>query len=699
MKKKFLVFVLIAMILTLSALPVSASEQVDVIPTDATIGTTEAIIDEISTLDDTAEASTFEKPFIPDATANEGNPVEFVGEAEVTLPSIGISTLSMEVDTPPEVIEDTVSDVKMISSLKEIVGSGKYALSNNITNEFVTINADWDVTFDFNGYTISVNTSRPFTNSGNLTLIATNGGGVNNAAGTGFGTVTNNAGAVVTIESGTYTSDFNGSTIRNTGTAIINGGTFNDVRAVANMGTTIINGGTFNQFPGTTAYILHNEGTSMTINNATVNGAHGAVAHHKGYLEINNGTFNADAFYGIFFGKSFAGPYTANINGGTFTSGSQVGIYIAADSNDASDSIKINGGLFSGKKGAANIVDSAEDGSATVTIAGGTFIGTDINKYVPADKEQNLADVAPEWTVVARTYKVSIENGNLTTDSDKFAPGELVSIVANMPTAKMVFDKWVSDDIELANESTPNLTFEMPEKEVTIRATYKDAPTTVIPPKNNFETVYSDIKGPITATIEKPEGTFQYITIKIKNAPQEMVSFFSAMGDSCTEIFVDPSNYTIGDDGSTITLHEDFILSLGGGEYVINAVFSGGIATLPLTISTENAPLSPDLEDDDSSQEDVEIEAEDDSSQESDDNNDDTKKENDSDENSSDEKKTIENKETEKHSTVAPQGKIQVTKTPQTGDETNLVVNAAIIIIGLLMIGGFSIKTKLKKSK
>ena len=582
MRKKLPILLLVAIMIIMSTIPVSATEQVNLATNseavESVITPSDGDIDPIEPIDGLP---------IPDA---ENTPAHV--EANITV-------TSQDIEVDGKSVADEKADVTSITSLSEINGSGKYALANDIVNEFVTINAAWDVTFDFNGYYISVNTGRPFTNNGNLTLVAPNGGGVNNAPGTGFGTVSNNSGAVVTVNGGTFTSNNDGSAIRNAGgTAIINGGTFNDIRAIANMGIATINGGTFNQISNA-AYIIHSNGISTTINNAVVNGNNGGVAHNKGHLEINNGTFSANTHYALYINKeSSGGPFTAEINGGTFTSSNQVGMYLNVSQTD-SYMVEINGGYFSGAKGAASILGTelAEGGYSSPVIAGGTFEGIDVNPFVIATREQNLNNVSPEWTVVNRSYNANIESGTFPSGADRFASNEAVAIIAKAPEKGMIFDKWIADEVQFENEKSPVTSFIMPEKDVTITATFTEAPEKQIAPKADFETVFKDTKGPLTAEIEKPEGSFLYITLKIKNAPKMMRTFSSVEDDTYTEIFVDPSNYTIGEDGTTITLHEDFISTLGGGEYVVNAVFSGGIASLPLSISEENAPDEPAIED------------------------------------------------------------------------------------------------------
>ncbi len=68
------------------------------------------------------------------------------------------------------------------------------------------------------------------------------------------------------------------------------------------------------------------------------------------------------------------------------------------------------------------------------------------------------------------TYAITIVNG--TASKAEAAAGEEITITSNNPDAGMVFDKWMSDDVTIANATATTTTFEMPEKAVTVTATF-----------------------------------------------------------------------------------------------------------------------------------------------------------------------------------------------------------------------------------
>jgi uncharacterized repeat protein (TIGR02543 family) len=70
-------------------------------------------------------------------------------------------------------------------------------------------------------------------------------------------------------------------------------------------------------------------------------------------------------------------------------------------------------------------------------------------------------------------YAVTVVKG--TADKTEAAEGETVTITANMPASGQTFDKWTGD-VEFANETAPETTFEMPAKAVTVTATFKKIP-------------------------------------------------------------------------------------------------------------------------------------------------------------------------------------------------------------------------------
>ncbi|MGN0312426.1 MAG: hypothetical protein ACI4CC_06585, partial [Lachnospiraceae bacterium] len=77
----------------------------------------------------------------------------------------------------------------------------------------------------------------------------------------------------------------------------------------------------------------------------------------------------------------------------------------------------------------------------------------------------------------ATKYTVTVTDG---TGSGEYAEGATVTLTANAPASGKVFDKWVveSGDITLADANNATTTFTMPASEVSVKATYKDAPAT-----------------------------------------------------------------------------------------------------------------------------------------------------------------------------------------------------------------------------
>ncbi len=80
------------------------------------------------------------------------------------------------------------------------------------------------------------------------------------------------------------------------------------------------------------------------------------------------------------------------------------------------------------------------------------------------------------------TYKVIVKNG---TGAGNYVKDAVVTITANEALEGQVFDKWISKDgIAFANEYDSTTTFTMPDKDVTVAATYKN-----IGSSENFRTL------------------------------------------------------------------------------------------------------------------------------------------------------------------------------------------------------------------
>jgi hypothetical protein len=132
--------------------------------------------------------------------------------------------------------------------------------------------------------------------------------------------------------------------------------------------------------------------------------------------------------------------------------------------NGEPHSIFINGTLPAGVTVAYTGNAQTELGAHTVTAS---FTGADAANYnTPAPMSATLTIVATP------TYTVAVVGG---IGSSSYEAGEEVEIVANAPPAGKTFDKWTSTDgIAFANASKESTAFEMPAKDVTVTATYKD---------------------------------------------------------------------------------------------------------------------------------------------------------------------------------------------------------------------------------
>ena len=253
--------------------------------------------------------------------------------------------------------------------------------------ETVTIPAGKELTLDLAGYTITAavnatDSSRHYyaiDNSGTLTLKDTDGNGKIEARG-----ILNKSSGTMTIESGHFVAiDSNGgAAIWNEGNLTMNGGTLEvtyvgtssdqyGVAGLNNSGTAVINGGTFTSV-NKRAYAIISTG-NITVNTATVSGAHGGLAVDAGTAVVKGGTFTSTEFYGLYVSNDGKGtdPEKAavTVNGGEFT-GKTYSVWIGSDvNNPVNSTIEIFGGTFNNKLSIQKNVEEA----AGIVIKGGTF--------------------------------------------------------------------------------------------------------------------------------------------------------------------------------------------------------------------------------------------------------------------------------------------------------------------------------------
>ena len=277
-----------------------------------------------------------------------------------------------------------------ITGLEQLDGiqSGSYQLAANLTipeNVILTVPSDVTITIDLNGHTVSkpTGTGRILENAGNVTIndSSTDKSGLVSAYRNNVG----NTGTMV-INGGTFETHCNvgGTTLYNGvgGTMTINGCVVNaDFFAINNEGDMEINGGEFHSTstnePGTFAYCVRNY-ANMTINDATITGIQGALASASGVLKVYDGHFstewgNSRSFYALYIAGE-QDVVTGYIYGGTYSS-PKYAIYIGNDNKGGDGGINadattfVYGGTYNG--GISATYRAQQTGNPYVS--GGTF--------------------------------------------------------------------------------------------------------------------------------------------------------------------------------------------------------------------------------------------------------------------------------------------------------------------------------------
>lgn len=220
-------------------------------------------------------------------------------------------------DENMRLIELEAQGWNLVNSAGDIVGDGKYVLTEDIANAVALTAAD-NAVLDLNGKTM-----HQLTVNGNVTLI--------DSSDEKFGAITANhiivgKGSTLTIEAGTY----KGNNPTETAEVIVNGGTITG-QSYGNKAAWTINGG---HFSSTGILFSVTQGETITINDGTFDGMvnFGSKAYPATVI-INGGTFNSDVsatcetwniHNGIFNGPVYASVSTGyvyatcSIAGGTF---------------------------------------------------------------------------------------------------------------------------------------------------------------------------------------------------------------------------------------------------------------------------------------------------------------------------------------------------------------------------------------------
>ena len=283
----------------------------------------------------------------------------------------------------------------------------------------VTVVAGQNIVFDLNGHTMETTLKEEgrhhyaIDNYGTLTIkdSSTEQTGTIRARG-----VKNLGNGKLTIESGTIVSvDANGGAcIWNEADVTVKGGTFKTEfvgtpsdefgpGCLNNSGTALVTGGTFNNVNRRTYAIISNTGsieiTPAEGSEVTVFGAHGGLGVDGGTAVVNGGSYSSSDYYGLYVSNDGLGanPMQAavTVNGGTFD-GKSYSVWVGSDYNDPVNStIAIKGGTFLKPLHRQDV--SRPD---AIQVSGGTFSEKPDNAwfadgFIPVENEDGTFGVAP----------------------------------------------------------------------------------------------------------------------------------------------------------------------------------------------------------------------------------------------------------------------------------------------------------------
>ena len=298
-----------------------------------------------------------------------------IGATESSAQQAGSEPPSEPAFAKDYIVGGTGADYQDLSTALTAAGSGltRITLAGDLTvSSTVTIADGQQIWLDLAGHTISatsnLDSSRPITNYGNLTVTDSAGSGkiTSIASSTGFGAIDNYDELV--IIKGTFEGNpgADGSVVKERPGAktTIYGGTFNgSPSCFYSEGTSYIYGGTFKSEacsscnPDSWAYAISNPAGKMYIHDCTVEGTQGALSSSGGYTEVHGGSFTTQdcqkhhgaAFYALYVAGE-DGLTSAKVYDGTFESFSRTAVLVG-NANDggieAGATIEIHGGDFS----------------------------------------------------------------------------------------------------------------------------------------------------------------------------------------------------------------------------------------------------------------------------------------------------------------------------------------------------------------
>ena len=449
-------------------------------------------------------------------------------------------------------------------------------LKDNVT-ESVTIDAGKTITIDLNGKTLTnENGKHTIINKGTLTIIDSVGTGVVDNVSHGCGALVNTGTAI--LDGGTFTrSKENGTTsgangnswyvIKNVGTMTINEGV-----TVKQNGqySSLITNGWYSDSDNTEGATPKKDTAKLTINGGTFSGGINTIKNDDyGILEINNGTFNNVQNVVLNWN-------VAEINGGTFTTdGKQVVSNGYCDANADKGELTINGGTFNAVSN-GNLFGTgggATNDTGTITINGGNFNGTANSENQAYDviynngvfTDSNVKDLVnkDDVVVISANGKTAVAN-NKDAASIKEIIAEAVKsgeplVIENLPEEASVS---APEGVTIINKSDSTLTVNgvavKPGESYTV-------PTTAAP-----------AFAPLSAKYFVLEGKAQQWT----DGDLEFVLNSNAV----VKVLIDgvEVEFMVAEDG-TVTIASAVIEALDAGTHEIEFVFADGSCTTTFT--------------------------------------------------------------------------------------------------------------------
>ena len=163
----------------------------------------------------------------------------------------------------------------------------------------------------------------------------------------------------------------------------------------------------------------------------------------------------------------------------------------------------------------------------------------------------------------SKEYSIIVTDGKATngagSEISKAAQGTKVTLTANAAPDGKVFDKWevVSGSITLADANSATTTFTMPDSEVSVKATYKNAPVTT----------YS-----LTTQVNGGHGTISASKTGLTAGSTETITFTPEVGYEIDTVTVNGTATSVSGNTLNVTMNENKTVivtykATGGGEH------------------------------------------------------------------------------------------------------------------------------------